>query len=234
MPYRRLPNTDAARLKALQCAFNKGREIPPFKLAFSQNAYQKVQSFLPSFKKTLDESRQAYDSQVERNKEYLKTLRKAKLYISHFIQVVNMAIIRGELPPGERSFFKLDEDEKKTPVLQTEAEVIEWGNNIIDGEEIRKAKGRSQITNPTIAVVKVRFEQFMDSYKFQKTLQRNYHRALEKIADMRPTADEIILQVWNEVEKHFSDLNDEEKRAKSTKYGVNYVYRKNEIFRAGN
>jgi hypothetical protein len=139
-----------------------------------------------------------------------------------------MAITRGELPPGERSFFKLDEDEKKTPALQTEAEVIEWGNNIINGEEIRKAKGRSQITNPTIAVVKVRFEQFIDSCKFQKTLQKNYHRALEKTAIMRPTADEIILQVWNEVEKHFSDLSDEEKRAKSTEYGISYVYRKNE------
>jgi hypothetical protein len=234
MPYRRLPNTDAARLKALQSAFDKGREIPPFNLAFTQNAYQKVQSFLPSFKKALDESRQAYDSQVDRNKEYLKTLRKAKLYISHFIQVVNMAITRGELPPNERSFFKLDEDEKKIPTLQTEAEVIEWGNNIISGEEIRKAKGRSQITNPTIAVVKVRFEQFMDSYKFQKTLQKNYHRALEKIAYMRPTADEIILQVWNEVEKHFSDLNDEERRAKAAVYGVSYVYRKNELQRARN
>lgn len=234
MPYRRLPNTDAARLKALQTAFNKGREIPPFNLAFSQNAFQKVQSFLPSFKKALDESRQAYESQVERNKEYLKTLKKAKLYISHFIQVVNMAITRGELPPGERAFFKLDEDEKKTPALQTEAEVIEWGNNIIDGEEIRKAKGRSQITNPTIAVVKVRFEQFMDSYKFQKTLQKNYHRTLEKIAQMRPTADEIILQVWNEVEKHYLELNDEERRTKASEYGLSYVYRKSELHKIEN
>lgn len=229
MPYRRLPNTDAARLKALQTAFYKGREIPPFKLAFSQNAFQKVQSFLPSYNKTLDESKQAYDSQVEKNKDYLKTLKKAKLYISHFIQVVNMAILRGELPPGERSFFNLEEDEKKTPALQTESEVIEWGKLIIDGEEIRKAKGRSPITNPTIAVVKVRYEQFIDSYKFQKTLQKNYHRALDKLAKMRNTADEIILQVWNEVENHYSDLGDDERRNNSADYGVTYVYRKNEL-----
>lgn len=229
MPYRRLPNTDAARLKALQVAFDKGREIPPFKLAFSQNAFQKVQSFLPSFSKALGESKQAYDSQVEKNREYLKTLKKAKLYISHFIQVVNMAIMRGELPATERAFFKLDEDERKTPTLQTEGEVIDWGKLIIEGEDIRKAKGRSPITNPTIAVVKVRYEQFSDSYKFQKTLQKNYHRALEKLSDMRPTADDIILQVWNEVEKHYSDLNDEQKREKSSKYGISYVFRKNEL-----
>ncbi len=229
MPYRRLPNTDAARLKALQIAFNKGREIPPFKLAFSQNAFQKVQSFLPSFSKALDECKQAYDNQVEKNKEYIKTLKKAKLYISHFIQVVNMAIARGELPASERAFLKLDEDERKTPTLQTEAEVIEWGKIIIEGENIRKVKGRSPITNPTIAVVKVRYEQFIDSYKFQKTLQKNYHRALEKLSEMRPTADDIILQVWNEVEKHYSDLSDDQKRKESSNYGISYVFRKSEL-----
>ncbi len=229
MPYRRLPNTDAARLKALQTANDMGREIPPFNLAFSQNAFQKVQSFLPSFNKALNESKQAYESQVSKNKDYLRTMKKAKLYISHFIQVVNMAILRGELPVSERNFFNLDEDEKKTPALQTETEIIEWGKLIIDGEEIRKAKGRSPITNPTIAVVKVRYEQFIDSYKFQKTLQKNYHRALDKLAEMRNTADEIILQVWNEVEEHFSDLSDEERRNKASEYGVSYVFRKNEL-----
>ena len=229
MPYRRLPNTDAARLKALQIAFNMGRELPPFKLAFSQNALQKVQSFLPSFEKAINESKQAYESQVDKNKEYIKTLKKAKLYISHFIQVVNMAILRGELPSTERNFFNLEESEKKTPDLNTEVEVIEWGQKIIDGEEIRKAKGRSPVTNPTIAVVRVRYEQFMDAYKFQKTLQKNYHRALEKLAEMRTTADEIILQVWNEVEDHFGELEDNERRKKSEGYGLVYVFRKGEL-----
>lgn len=234
MPYRRLPNTDAARLKALQLAFAKGKELPPFKLAYSQSAFQKVQSFLPSFEKAMLESKQAYDNQVERNKEYLKTLKKAKLYVSHFIQVVNMAILRGEISVTEREFYGLDEDERKTPTLNTENELIEWGKKIIDGEEIRKAKGRSPITNPTIAVVRVRYEQFMDAFKFQKTLQKNYHRALEKLAEMRTTADEIILQVWNEVEEHYNSLTDDEKRENANNYGLNYVFRKNELKKLSN
>ena len=229
MPYRRLPNTDAARLKALQRAFSLGRELPPFKLAFSQNAFQKVQSFLPSFEKVIIESKVAYENQVDKNKEYIRTLKKAKLYISHFIQVVNMAILRGELPSSERSFFNLGENDKKAPALNTEQEVIEWGQKIIDGEEIRKAKGRSPVTNPTIAVVRVRYEQFIDAFKFQKTLQKNYHRALEKLAEMRKTADEIILQVWNEVEEFYVDLNDTDKRNKAEDYGLVYVFRKTEL-----
>lgn len=231
MPYRRLPNTDAARQKALQAAYFQGKEIPPFKLAFSQNGFQKVQSFLPSFEKTMIEAKHSYENQVEKNKEYTAIMKKARLYLSHFIQVVNMAILRGELPVAERNYFGLDEDEKKTPDLHSENEIIEWGEKIIAGEEMRKAKGRSPVTNPTIAVVRVRYEQFMDAYKFQKTLQKNHLRAQEKLSALRPTADEIILQVWNEVEEHFANLNDNERREKASEYGLQYVYRKNELQR---
>ncbi len=229
MPYRRLPNTDAARQKALLAANSLGKEIPPFKLAFSQNAFQKVQSFLPLFEKTMIEAKHSYENQVEKNKEFMASMKKARLYLSHFIQVINMAILRGELPVSERKFFGLDEDEKKTPDLHTESEIIEWGKKIIAGEDIRKAQGRSPVSNPTIAVVRVRYEQFMDAHTFQKTLQKNHHRAQEKLSSLRSTADEIILQVWNEVEEHFSNLPDNERREKAGQYGLQYVYRKNEL-----
>jgi hypothetical protein len=229
MPYRRLPNTDAARLKALNTAYSVGREFPPFQLAFSQSTFQRIQSFLPSFEKALLETKQTYETQVERNKEYVKLMKKAKLYVSHFIQIVNMAILRNDLPASERSFFGLDEDEKKTPVINTEMELLDWGKKIIDGEEHRKTSGRSPITNPSIALVRVRYEQFTDAYKFQKTLQKNYQRSHDNLASIRPMADDIILNIWNEVEQYYNDLQENERKQKCEKYGLNYVYRKNEI-----
>jgi hypothetical protein len=228
MPYRRLPNTDAARRKALTIAFENGKELPPFKLAFSQSTFQRVQSFLPSFEKAMYEVKQSYSNQVHRNKEYLRVLKKAKLYISHFIQVVNMAIMRGDLPESERNYFGMRDDLTKLPVLNSESDVITWGEKLIHGENLRKAKALSPITNPTIAVVRVRYEQFLDSYKFQKTLQKNYQRSQEYLASMRREADEIILHVWNEVEKRYEDLAEEDRRTQSQKYGVCYVYRKSE------
>ncbi len=229
MPYRRLPNTDSARLKALKTAFQLARENPPFKLAFSQSTFQRVQSFLPSFEKAMLETRHSFDKQVEKSKDYTRAMKKAKLYVSHFIQVVNMAIMRGELPVSERSFYTLDEDEKKTPALQTETELMEWGRLIIEGEEQRKKQGRSPVTNPTIAVVKVRYEQFVDAFKFQKTLQKNHQRCLENLATLRTTADEIILKVWNEVEEYYGSLPDADKRTNAENYGLVYVFRKSEL-----
>jgi len=52
MPYRRLPNTDSARIKALKAAYKKGKELPPFKLAFSQSTFVKVELFINSCQKS--------------------------------------------------------------------------------------------------------------------------------------------------------------------------------------
>ncbi len=231
MPYRRLPNTDSARRRALSKAFEKGRELPPFKLAYSQSTFQRVQTFLPTWEKAMYESKQAYSNQVKRNKDYIRVQKKAKLYISHFIQVVNMAIMRGDLPENERGIFGMYADMTKLPVLNSESDLIKWGEKLIHGENLRKGKGLSPITNPTIAVVRVRYEQFLDAYKFQKTLQKNYSRAQDYLSSIRKEADNIILNVWNEVENHFADLTDKEKRAKGEEYGLSYVFRKSELIK---
>ncbi len=228
MPYRRLPNTDVARLRALRIAYEKGKELHPFNLAFTQSTLQKLQSFLPSFEKALMESRQAYNIQVDKSKDYSKTLRKARLYISHFIQVVNMAIARGDLPAAERSFFGFSSDQKNVPLFNAEAELISWGEKLIAGENTRISKGHTPITNPTMAVVKVWYEKFIEAYKYQKILQKNHARSQEKFAEIRKQADEIVLSVWNEVEHYYSSLPEDKKRENAKLYGLVYVLRRSE------
>ncbi len=229
MPYRRLPNTDKARLKAMNIALSKGRELPPFKLAYSQKSFQKLQAFLNSYENAISFYRQSYAIQTRKNREYSVSLRKAKMYISHFIQVMNMAILRGDLQPGIRSYFGLDVSDSKTPPLSTENDVINWGEKLIGGEAKRVIEGSTPVTNPTIALVRVRYETFMDKYHYQKTLQKNTARALENLAELRKEADAIILLIWNEVEESFKDLPDDLRREKAKEYGLVYVYRKNEI-----
>ena len=229
MPYRRLPNTDVARLRALKIAYVKGKELPPFKLAYSQATFTKVQAFLPQFEHALLVHKSAFNNQVSKSKDYVNSLKKAKLYISHFIQVINMSIARGDMPANVRSYYSLEDYENKVPTLNTEAEVIKWGETIIRGEADRTRKGMAPVTNPTIALVKVRFEDFKDSYNFQKTLQKNNNRTLQELAKLRNEADALVAKVWDEVENNYHELPDELRREKAKEYGLIYVFRKNEI-----
>jgi arginine repressor len=232
MPYRRLPNTDLARLRALKIAFEKGKELPPFNLAFSQSTFQKVLSNLYAFEKIVQESRQAYSMQVEKSKDYTRLLKKVKLYMSHFIQVINMAITRGDMSLADRDFFGFGHDQSKVPSFGSEAEVIKWGEKLIQGETLRIKKGLTPVTNPSMAIVKVRYENFTEAYKFQKILQKNLQRSQEKLIEQRLLIDTIISLVWNEVEEHYKNLPDEARRNNAKLYGVVYFYRKNELSHA--
>lgn len=229
MPYRRLPNTDSARLKSLKSAHENGKDLPPFKLAFSPTSLRRIQSILPVFEHAIIEHKNSLNIQAEKNKEYQKRLKKVRLYISHFIQVVNMAISRGDLVPDTRSYFELDDEGKKVPSLSTEEEVISWGKRLLDGEQKRRNKGLSPITNPTVAVLNVHFDKFMEYHNYQKSLKRRSVHAQEELNEKRSQVDGVIQQIWNEVENTFNDLPEEMRREKSSEYGMVYVFRKNEL-----
>lgn len=231
MPYRRLPNTDLARLRALRIAYEKGKELPPFKLAFSQATYQKVLTHLHIFEKVVQESRQAFSKQVDKSKDYARTLKKVKLYMSHFIQVINMAIVRGDMMATDRDYFGFGRDQSRVPSFGTEAEVIKWGEKLIQGETLRIKKGLTPVSNPSMALVKVRYENFLDTYQYQKILQKNLSRTQEKLIEYRLLVDTIIASIWNEVEEFYEDLPDEARRNRAKIYGVVYFYRKSELAR---
>jgi hypothetical protein len=228
MPYRRLPNTDKARLKALKIALTRSRELPPFKLAFSQKSNQRLQGFLHRYENAMSFYNQTFVLQTKKNSQYVASMKKARIYISHFIQVFNMAILRGEIQPDARKFFCMNVNESRIPSLNTEKDIIKWGEKLMKGEAQRILEKSRPVTNPTIAHVMVRYETFLEAYHHQKTLQKNTARALEKLSELRTEADNIIVQIWNEVEESFKDLPDDLKREKAKEYGLIYVFRKNE------
>jgi hypothetical protein len=229
MPYRRLPNTDTARIKAMKIALEKGKELPPNKLAYSSKTIVRLQKFLPQFDHNLQLYRQTLTSQNKKSRDYNETVKKARVYLTHFIRVMNMAIFRGELPAETRAFFGLATDESTVPSFNTENDLMNWGRRIIEGEEFRIKKGGSPITNPTIAVVKVRFENFIEAWTYHNTLTKRTINYTEKNQSLRKEADEIILNLWNEVESSHNSLPEDIRKTLCEEYGLVYFYRKGEL-----
>lgn len=230
MPYRRLPNTDAARIRALKAALRKGQNQEIDTIAFSFALKQKIEFFLPKFEVAISNSKLAKEKQFDNSQKFSEYTKKARLYVSHFIQVLNFCIARGELKPSARTFYGLDENNSKVPSLLTEQELLQWGEKIIAGEQSRiSSGGGNPIYCPSIALVKVNYENFKENYTRQKQFQNNSARESGNVAQYRDEADALILEVWNEVERYFDKIPDEEeKRYKCEEYGLIYVFRKGE------
>jgi len=212
-------------------AQDMGSRQTPAELAFSQSTLMQIRTFLPVFEQAVNNQRNYQKSQIERNKKIQDVIKKTRLYLSHFIQVMNMAVARGEMKPEIREAFGLKKNDKRVPDLNTEKDLILWGKRIIEGEETRLASGASPITNPTIARVKVHFQDFMRVWQDQQHYHDIFQKAHEKVANLRKDADQLIVNLWNQIEANFEDLKPDEAREKASKYGIKYVYRKNEKLR---
>ena len=226
MPYRRLPNTDAARIRALKTAIVKKRNSSDYTI-FNVNS-AKTEMLLKTFENSQMHYSKSYDAQVEANKKHLKLLKEARLYVSHFIQVLNMCIARGEMKASIKEFYDLAIDSQTVPDISSPENLIEVGTKLVDGEQKRLASGGIPIYNPSIARVKVSFSLFKDAHVAQKVHQQNTNRCLAELSTQRVVIDEILKDIWNQVEESFSSLPEKEKLDKCREYGIIYYYRKGE------
>lgn len=228
MPYRRLPNTDQARLRSLRIAIEQtdkqhfGNQVVSFK------TIHEAKTHLGVFEKQWHQYQQALEAQVGANKRYQQIVHNARLYISHFIQVFNLSVIRGDIKKDHKHFYHLDPNVHIVPDLSTESALLQWGKCIIDGENERVRNGGLPIYNPAIAKVQVHYEVFKEYKSTQKLYQNTTNRNWEELVRLRQKGDEIILDIWNQVEAKFKDESPYTRLLKCQAYGLVYYYRKGE------
>lgn len=225
MPYRRLPNTDQARMRALAVVLEKGNN---FRGPVSLEAISRANQIMRKYKVAHDYYLTCYENQTRCSRKYQAHLKMARLYLSHFIQVFNLSVVRGEIKKNYKSYYGLT-DLTSVPDLSTENAILSWGKLIIDGERKRTMEGGTPIYNPTIAKVKVHYDLFVESAGQQKNCQRLTASSLKTLSLLRPDADEVILDIWNQIELAFNDITPEEVRLEKCRdYGVVYYYRSSE------
>ncbi|MGI6794783.1 hypothetical protein ACMYZ5_10835 [Bacteroides sp. KG68] len=229
MPYRRLPNTDQARIRALKAVVVKGEVCNVYDLAVSLKTLTEARNFLVKFEAAQVYYADCFDRQARAGRKHQANVKTARLYISHFVQVLNLAVIRSEVRTAHLAYYGLENGKNSVPDLSTESALVEWGRKIVDGETKRLSQGGIPIYNPTIAKVRVHYDIFMDSYEKQRSFQSLTARSLEALASMRTEADRLILDIWNQVEKKFEEVTPNETRLNLCRdYGLVYYYRSGE------
>lgn len=226
MPYRRLPNTDNARIKALKTAIEqKDRDFNNELLNFNT---QVLRSMLRRFESSQTLYRESLNKQAGENRKFQNKIKNARLYISHFIQVLNLSVIRHEIKKETKTLYQLDPDNFAVPDLTSNDAVMTWGENIMKGEQDRVQQGGVPIYNPTIARVNVAFSMFKDGYIAQKTFQSITSRQLDALSQQREDIDKVICDLWNQIEGAFADLPNDERLEKCKEFGVVYYLRREE------
>jgi len=227
MPYRRLPNTDQARLRTLRAilgasASQHGDSVVSYK------SQLEAKTWLQNFEQAISLYQQMYERQIASNKDFQEVFQNAKLYLSHFIQVLNMSIIRGEIKVEIKQLYHLPINASSMPGFSSADDLIEAGAHIIEGEAERIRLGGTPLYNPTIAKVKVHYDIFKEYRLNQLSLQQNTQRYAAQVNAMRESVDALIADIWNQIEATFLSLPPYQRLETCKSWGVIYYYRRGE------
>ncbi|MDR2910199.1 MAG: hypothetical protein LBV47_02380 [Bacteroidales bacterium] len=228
MPYRRLPTTDKARAKVLNTALELATKRDVNKIAFSEETLLELKQVKTVFESTLQIYKTDLKRQLEKSKNYKASMIKAALYISHFIKVLYMAVEREEIKEDSLKFYELDSFAGKIPSLNKEEELLKWGAKIIEGEQKRIHKGGNPVYSPSIALVKIKLEEFKEIAVYMQNMRRVTNISFERMKKNRVATNKFICNLWNEIEENIKSDNAKHKRQIALDYGIVYIFRRNE------
>jgi hypothetical protein len=228
MPYRSLPYSDAALLKALTTAKNKAENTAPGLLAFSPETLAKLNQLEPVFKNEIAERGAALSTQTQSTSEKMEAQENLRMLISHFIQVFNFGVEREKYKATDRPYYQLDMTQKELPYLGTEADVERWAQNIIKGDFDRKNAGGDAMINPSAAEVEAAYLLFLEKNTGQSEKKDAFDREQEDVERMRGEVQELIKDIWDEVEFTYRKESAPSMRRKAREYGVYYATRPGE------
>ena len=228
MPYRRLPKTDVARIKTLKTVVELEAQYSFHNVPLSYNLLNKAKTQLSLFEHHQNLYLDTYKKWQENNVSFRAAQSNIKLYISHFIQVYNLAVVRGDLKKEGKRYYNLSLSTNALPDLNSEENILQWGRNLIEGEKQRVSYGGSPMTNPTISSLNIYYEIFKDMRAEQQFLQIAIQRTRENFNVERAKTDILIKEIWDEIESNFSQLPPDKKNEECKKCGIIYYYRSSE------
>ena len=226
MSAKKLPETDEERLDLLRVAIEQEETSEAWDKILSIMELQALRVFTSSFEGAIVMLNQAFDDRYKATVLYNDLFKNAQLYISHFIQVLLLTVIRNEIKAENLTLYGFQGDNPAVPDLSTEEAILTWGEKLMQGETERTYRGGIPLYNPAIAKVKVHYELFKESIYSLSIYEKNIVRLQNNMKNLRKKADEFIWDIWTKVEERYSRMSPAEQNSRFKAYKIQLLHRK--------
>ena len=228
MSTKKLPETDDERLDILRAALGQEESNEAWDKILSIMELQEVRLFVPLYEGANFNLNQATSDRNRAITLYDELFKNAQLYISHFIQVLFLTVIRNEIRSESLSLYGFEENNPVLPDLSTEEAILNWGEKLMRAESERTYRGGIPLYNPAIAKVKVHYELFKESIYSLGIYEKNLARMENNMKDLRQKANELIWEIWTKVEERYSTSSPAEQNLRFKAYKIQFHSRKGE------
>jgi len=220
---RRLPNSDDTLTTVIRTAFARMGIVLPVQIPFSAATQAFLTSFIALWNAALMTKDETLAEQTAATELVDADRVKLRMFISHFIQVFNLGVARGEYTAAQRSFFNLPIDSDALPSLDTDADLLLWGGRIVDGDARRLTAGGAAMSNPTAAQVSSALHNFTTTSTAQALKVLAFQDASTVVVNLRPDGNKLALKIYDEGEAFYNELPPATKRERCRPWGIRYV-----------
>lgn len=233
MPSRRLPNTISSVTRTLTAARDAWNQFPDQRLITAAHWAQldpaAPGALLSRLLKEAGDVPLALAAQAPLTDAFGKSLARLTLHVSHFHQVLDLAIDRGVLPAASRAFYGRDITATGIPALATTADVLAAAAQIVSGEPARAAaEGAAHIpmAMPSAAEVQAVHDQTAAAHAASETAKQNTDTQQGELAALYPEAQRLAVSLINTIEYQLGerpDLDAPGRRRIARAWGVVYI-----------
>lgn len=234
MPYRRMPVSIIDRNKVLETTSEKVNSTPAEQWAISTETQTRLTTLYPAFRQEMGERQEQFAKQAEATEAENEQQQVLYRNVSHFMRVFNMAVERGVFSPADRLYYGLNASQSDLPKLTTEQDLVTWAGNLIDGEAKRvplralEAEGTVLMSNPSAAEVEIELTKYVELRNAQSAEKQAFDAENKDVLDMLPEIDELIRDIYDEVEFYYRKETPANRRKLAREWGVVYVSRPGE------
>lgn len=229
MPFRQLPASDPSRTQALQGALKKWNSTTGAARLISAATGAALETFQPKWEKEVAERADAFGQQSASTQALGTAAGKLRLLVSHFIQVYQLAIARGDFAAAGRAVYELSVNDETVPNLDAEAALLLWADRIVKGDPRRVAQfSEAPMALPAASAVAAALQAYNAKLAAQSEAKDDLEAEQADVIALRADADKLIRDVWDEVEFALRQLEPPTLRRRAREWGVVYAQRPGE------
>ena len=220
---RKLPSTNISRQFAMTAAKSKKDSTPTGGNLLSADTTIRLESDSVNYNTLMAAVTVAQTLQGTDSKKVDTQRVQLHNYISGYFGTLNNGIHLGLIPRSNRAMYGIDINNDRIPDLGTDAQLMNWGQQVIDGDARRITAGGIAMAYPTM----VEFTAVFTPAKLAITAISNSKTALinaqKAVNDVNAATDKTIVRVWDEIETSLSDYETAAMRSSAREWGVKYV-----------
>jgi len=219
------PETDNAILEALLKPLNLITPIVPSNCPISLVNRGLLTTNAPLFESKLNFVSQKESIKHKKVTEYQTILKKLKGKVTNGFKLVVGKVKDGDIgfDSATLALYKLPLS-GKLPKLNTEAAIKKAALDFIAGETAREAAGGDLLTDVSKADVDALLTELLAKEAEREAASDALVAAIAVLQAFRPTADDVVKKIWDDIEFYTKDMEEGARHTFSTNWGMVFIH----------